>query len=473
MKILNKYYFWIILLLILIAPFFVLSFFVFPSADDYSTFNLVNQHGYWAYQKYIYMNWTGRYAANIIEALNPLQCLFAYRIIPVLLLLLLFVSVFYFFRTFLKKYVNNAQIFLFSLIFFTLYLNTFPSTGEGIYWFPAGVEYLLASALTLFFVAVLYHLMNAQTKMRLLFWFVAAVLALFIIGLNEISLALVCGLTFFALTGSTYINHRIPVGLSLLFFITVVFAIVDIVAPGNFIRMSVFSGSMNFGHSMLNSGAALIKLLGIHFQNPPFVLLSFLVIPYIISIINKYNIRYRFLINPLLLVAFSLSLLFILYIPGFLSMGINPPMRVNALMSLIFMVLWFVNIVNLCHYIYRKKSMIPAFPDVLVKILLICTVILALSDFYKEPGKDYYFRSNIPRAYYDLFVKAVPYKQQMDLRNEMIKKAENSGLQEMKVEKLNAIPYTVFFVDIQSDTSYWINRDVSKYYGLTSISIEE
>jgi hypothetical protein len=382
-----------------VAPFFVLSFFVYPSADDYSIFNLLSQFGFWGYQKYMYLNWTGRYTGNLLETLDPLNCLFLYRIIPVVLLIFLYFSIFTLFKVLLKKFLCVKQLILFTLVFFTLYLNNFPSPGEGIYWFPAEVHYLLANVLTLFYAAVILYMIKQPVRKKVLSWIVAVLIAFIIIGLNEISLLLVCGFTLIVLMSQTYIHHKISFWLAFLFIIIVAFAVFVIVAPGNYVRMSYFPDAMNLGQSVVNASFSLVKLLGIYFQNPPFILISFLTIPFIVSVIEKHQLGFFIRMNPLLLALFSLLLIYVLYVPGFLSMGINPPMRINALISLVFMLLWLMNLVNLCHFLHRKKTVVPAFPDILVKILLVCTVILVLSDFYKEPGKEYYFRSNIPRAY--------------------------------------------------------------------------
>lgn len=472
MNVFNKYYFWIILLLVLIAPFFVLSFFVYPSADDYSIFNQVSHYGYWGFQKYMYMNWSGRYAAIIIGALNPMKSLFIYRIIPVFLMALLFSSFLFLFRTLLKKYLNTTELLLFALIFFSLYLNTFPSTGEGIYWFPASAGYLLANALTLFFVAFVFQLIQKEKFPKYACWLAALVLAFVVIGLNEISLVIICGFTFLIVIGSIFIHRKISFSLLSLFILTAVFAAFALFAPGNFYRMSLFSDSMNFSESLVNSFISLLKILGIHFQNPPFVLLSFLAIPLITGLIQKNSIRYRYLINPFLLAVFSLLLLFVLYVPGFLGMGINPPMRVNALISLIFMMLWFMNLINLCNFLHRKKISVPAFPKVLTKIMLICTVVLALSDFHKEPGHGYYFRSNISRAYYDLFYKATAYREEIETRYEIIAKAKKAGISDLEIEPLHVVPQTIFFVDIKTDTANWINHNYAQYLGLKSIRLK-
>lgn len=473
MNIFNKYYFWIILLLVLIAPFFVLSFFVYPSADDYSTINLVNHIGYGDFQKYMYMNWSGRYSAVIIGGLNPMRCLLIYRLIPVFLMVLLFGALYFLFRTLLKKYLNTTALFLFSLIFFALYLNTFPSTGEGIYWFPAGAGYLLANILTVFFMAFVFQMMQKERFPKFASWLAALVLAFIVIGLNEISLLIICGFTFLMVIGNIFIHRKISFSLLSLFVLTVTFAAFAIAAPGNFYRMSLFSDTMNFSQSLVNSSVSLVKILGIHFQNPPFVLLSFLSIPFITALIQKDSIRYRYLVNPFLLAVFSLLLIFVLYVPGFLGMGINPPMRVNALISLIFMMLWFLNLVNLCNFLHRKKIAVPAFPKALTTILLVCTVLLTLLDFHKEPGQEYYFRGNISRAYYDLFFKASGYKQEMDARNKNIAEAKNKRISDLEIDPIRVIPQTIFFVDIKTDTSNWINHNYAEYLGLKSIRLKK
>ncbi len=473
MKLLNKNITWIILLLLLILPFFILSFYVFPSADDFSNFNLLQKFGFGGYQHYMYMNWTGRYAANFIESLSPLNNLFMYRLIPFLLLVLLFCSVYVLFRTFLRSFLTSSQLILFSLVFFAIYLNTFPSTGEGIYWFPAGVEYLTANILTLLFIASTFKIAKSESKQKQLFFMVSLLLSFVISGLNEISLLLVTIITFFIILGDVYLKRKFSLWLSVLFICNIAFGVFEMMAPGNYMRMSAFPGAMDILPSIVSSFWALIKLLGIHFQNPPFILLSFLMIPAGSVIIQEYNIRMPFRIRPYLLLLLSLVILYCLYFPGFFSMGINPPMRVNALLSLVFMLLWFLNLLNLSHRLVLKNTSIPQFPDVVVKILLISIVILCVSDFYKEPGKALYFRSNIPAAYYDLFTKATDYKEEMQQREAVFGQAKAEKKNDVVLDSLKSIPQTIFFVDITADSSHWMNRNYAKYRDIKSVRLKK
>ncbi|HNX07656.1 MAG TPA: hypothetical protein PKL96_08740, partial [Bacteroidales bacterium] len=244
MKILNNNYFWIFLLIGMVAPFFALSFFVFPSADDFSVYNLLQQYSFCEYQEYMYMNWAGRYMANITDAFNPVQSLLAYRLIPVFLLLLFFVSLFVFFRCFFNKFLSNLQLLLFTLVFYALYLNIFPSPAEGIYWYPGAKNYLLANILTLFFLSAFYKMMFAAKRKMIFYWSATLLLAFLIIGLNEISLLLVCGLTLLFFAGNDFVNRKLSLPVLLLFVFMAFFAVVAIAAPGNFVRMSFFDGSM-------------------------------------------------------------------------------------------------------------------------------------------------------------------------------------------------------------------------------------
>ncbi|HPS27145.1 MAG TPA: DUF6056 family protein [Bacteroidales bacterium] len=472
MKILNNYFFWILLLIGLVAPFFVLSFYVFPSADDFSVYNLLQQHSFCEYQEYMYMNWAGRYMANITDALNPVQCIIAYRLIPVFLLLLLFVSLFVFFRCFFKKFLSTLQLLLFTLVFYALYLNIFPSPAEGIYWYPGAKNYLLANILLLFFLSALYKMMFAAKSKMIFYWCAALVLAFLIIGLNEISLLLVCGLTLLLLAANGFVNHKLSLPVLLMFVFMVFFAVVAIAAPGNFIRMSFFDSSMHPGQSVVMACVSLIKLLCMHFQNAAFVLLSLLVLPFVYSLISAGGIHYRFLINPFLLAFFSLLMLFVLFLPGYLGMGLPPPMRVNALLSLVFLFLWLLNLINLCHFLYLKKISLPALPPWFEKVLLLCTVLLVLSDFYKEPAKAIHFRSNIPGAYYDLFVNASAYKREMQDRDKTIDEAKKRGEKDVEVDAMKMVPPAIFFVDLKTDSASWINRSYAEYYGLHSIILK-
>ena len=52
-------------------PLLALSFFVHPTADDFTNAAAVLQKGFWKAQVDTYLNWFGRYSSTFLMYLNP------------------------------------------------------------------------------------------------------------------------------------------------------------------------------------------------------------------------------------------------------------------------------------------------------------------------------------------------------------------------------------------------------------------
>jgi hypothetical protein len=78
-------WFALILTLVVLLPYFYLSFFIHPAADDYNYAYLTISKDWFSEYINQYYTWNGRYSSNILVLLNPIafKSLFFYRIIPI------------------------------------------------------------------------------------------------------------------------------------------------------------------------------------------------------------------------------------------------------------------------------------------------------------------------------------------------------------------------------------------------------
>lgn len=464
------------MLLVAIFPFFALCAFVHPSADDYSMVWLVKSSSFWQYQKDMYLGWTGRYAANFLEALHPMRfgSLWLYRLIPAVLMILLYCSIVFLLNSITGKVFRKFTRHLIALSFFALYLNIFPSTAESVYWLPGGIEYLLAGILSIFVIALLVRSGNRNDAHRWLKLIPASLAVLVVGGLNEISLALLAAILFFALLYIRIRQKRNDFNIFMIFVLLVVAGTIDISAPGNFIRMSVFSDPLDISASLLLSVKGVVKVTGIHFQSPAFVLMSVLFISGAGEILRKPDIsKWIPEVHPLLSFSLSALLIFGLYLPGALGMGIDPPMRVHAAISLAFLLLWFLNLAILLQYLDAKGMQVAVVPVFVIKLLIIAAFMLTFLDFTKVPNGPFIARGNVPAAFHDLFFKAGDYDRQLQQRYVEIRQRKFSGDKMITVKKLQNIPRTIYFIDIDTSASDWKNTDYAKYFDVDSIRISE
>jgi hypothetical protein len=470
------YVFTILLAVLILLPFVVLCFYTFPSADDFSSAFMVREAGFWDYQRLIYTNWTGRYTANILEALNPMiwGWEWGYKLVPLLMMGLLYFA----FRAFSISISGNSyskkDLSLASLVFFGIYLNIFPGISEGLYWMTGVIEYLLANILTLLMLAVLIKINGefANRMKRMFMMLIAIILAIAIVGLNEISVLLIFEIVSLYLI-FIYVFHRKMnlQGIGILLVI-VGGAIFEVTAPGNFERMKQFDQNFSLLPALWGALKSLMKLAGIFIQNPPFLILSLLFLPLAMREPKEGSVLSEILrIKPWLLLIVSVLILYSLYLPSYLGMGINPPMRVHALIALVFIILWMINLFAGVQRLRIKGIKEINLPPWAVYFLIICVFIFVATDFVKEPAGAVHYRGNIARAWSDMIFRAPSYNKQMNSRIQEIETIQKSQSDIVYVNPIKDPPSTIFFVDMTDDTENWINFSVSKYYGCGPVAL--
>jgi len=177
-------------------------------------------------------------------------------------------------------------------------------------------------------------------------------------------------------------------------------------------------------------------------------------------------------VSPFLSVPLSILIIVSLYFMVVYSTGLNPALRIHNTVTLIFIILWFFNISILHNYLLRKnKVMMIEVPPMLTKLLAGGAILLTVTQFSKEPGKDIVCEGNIFHAGYDLFVNAAAYNSEMNARNEMIHAAISENKKFVEVPALNTLPESIFFVDITEKADNWVNISTAKYYKLDSITL--
>lgn len=465
-------------ILLLLLPFFILSFFSWPSADDLSISFMVIKAGFWKYQVMMYESWTGRYTANFLEALNPLCWPWhaGYKFLPLVMLLGLFFSLYTLFRSIARETYTRKESILATLVLFALILNLFPGISEGIYWMTGAVEYLLASIFSMFCVALLIRKENMHKRSigHVLHFIIPALLLVLIAGLNEISLLLMLELLSIWIVCKYKLKKVWDVSILGSLMILVGAGIFEISAPGNYTRMAVMSDSFQTFTALKIASFSLLKIFGQCLQSPSFLLLSLLFFPLASRKPNEGSILDQISRLPLgLVLCVSILILFSMYLPQALAMGINPPLRVHGLVLIVMMWLWIINLYIGAQRISRKIGRTFSMPSWANAFLIAVILITTVADFSKEPSGPYHYRGNIARAWSDLSFRAIPYNTQQQQRLQQLRQNENNLSDTLRFKPLHNIPQTIHFIDLTEQPQHWINISYSQYYKTGPVALAE
>ncbi|KAA5532948.1 DUF6056 family protein [Paenimyroides baculatum] len=446
----------VLLIILVIGPLFYLSFFVYPSADDFSYAVMHKGMSFFEKQKEVYFTWSSRYFATAALSLTALNfgSIHYYGFLSVASLLLFYFGLVYLLkRTIVAQCINNW--FLGALLF-CAYVLFLPAICENFYWFPSVMTYFVPSALVLFLIANTLESYNYNTLKHN----ITATLLIFIIGgSNELLIGGIflwlCTLVCFYYYDHRKINHNYV----WLLFITTLLLGVIFFAPGNGVRSNVINSTRSI------SSFEVLKLsfyrLFIHYiKYAIWVFLLFVFVNTYFKI--KVNFHKKITVFKLFLVA-NVFLFICIFITIY-NLKVIHPFRVENLFYFIsFTFLYFLSIliISKLELIFNRK--------------MIILLIVSLTALFIFPSITSEFKNNLQIVYTDIFKgKAKGYRKQFLDRDAYLKKyALSKSKLPCKVFKIKNRPETLLFNDIQKDPNHFINKSIALYYGIDVIVLEE
>jgi len=443
-------------------PFFYLSQYNHPSADDF-TLGIKKTDLITSIER-IYNNSSGRYFGTVMARLNPLryESIGMYKTLPIILMCLFLIAISSFIHYLLRKYYTFKQTLSITFLLVFLFILQMPSTSEGFFWFSGYITYMVPTILTFFLLIFLLKAISTNNRIQKIgFTVVLSILCIAIIGSNEISLLIVNMIIIFLNINYKLLGKGYKKVLLFLLIICVILTIIEIMAPGNFIRMAKQEYGNNLKWALI--GSLFLTATSIVKWSIPVIIVSIFYSIYwgipIAKKIKEANINIG--------IDFRLSLIFFIafvYISIFIHVwatGYNPPGRVSNIIYLFFILGWFFNL-QLFLIKIESDLIIPQFK--FSRLLLISFFLLVLL-------MPFDINSNISTAYIDLISgKAKKYDMDLKQRYNLIFKSKSDSC---IVPSLSGIPKTIFFLDIlEGKNEQNINKRYSKYFGKSYIYLD-
>ena len=146
------------------------TFFIYPSADDFSYYTSAKELGFGEFQKWHYMNWGGRYIPNAVLGSFSFDGagIWYYRVIAISIILGLFFS----FMVFVKNVLNPLKMadkLYISCVLFIGYTLSLYSIAQQFYWMPGSITYTLSCIICLLVWSFFHKTNNWYSFFPLLF----------------------------------------------------------------------------------------------------------------------------------------------------------------------------------------------------------------------------------------------------------------------------------------------------------------
>ncbi|HRG90266.1 MAG TPA: DUF6056 family protein [Chitinophagales bacterium] len=459
----------ILLLIAALIPYLVICFYALPFADDFC-FGWTASAPIPFVQRFLnqYLLWNGRYTADVLVNLHPLVSgkIMYYQLSSLVAIVAMPVVVYHLIITLSidttiqdsslrRAYVRNDKTLktyatVSALIITLFYLAYQPNITEGIYWYIGIANYHWGNLLVVVQLTLLLKALTATGKTKHILHTLSLLLLVIAVGFNEIGALIVplfyCSLWAFGCRLQTA-NCRLW---ALYSGVAIVASAFVFFSPGNFVRANEFEGRYDLIHSLFYSTLQTVRFMAQWMLNVPFVLLSAVVLANADRMKLKSAVDFRLLLIAMLLVIFAGSFL------PYYATGMLGQHRTINYVFFFFILLWVLLLFSVSVRFNLPDKLQPLQKNSTITLLLLTSVLL-------------------------IAVTGNGVKLLSDIKHDTLRKYETKFYKrqaavlqhpDRPIEKLETVPAIFTIVDVRSDTTWWVDKCMKKYYIETKMELK-
>lgn len=477
----------VVLFVLTLLPIWFLGIYDYPCADDYSYASAtkwawLESHSVWQVLKAAavtsisrYQTWQGTFTSIFFMALQPaIWTEQAYAVTPFIMTGILSISVFYLVHVLITQGLTGTrqESLILSLLVLLAVIQCMVDKTDAFFWYNGSVHYIVPFSFLLLMQGALisFLLGTGEKKKRRLI--LAALCALFVGGGNYVSGLVACVLSISLLLLLFYIkklgeNKTICIPI----FILIASFLINMAAPGNFIRSEEVQGMPPLKSVMVSFRYTLAFAIDEWTDWTIFALVLFS-LPFLWKIVK--NTKFRFPC-PILAITYSYCLISSAFTPSLYAIGNIDAGRIKNIIFVLYVLLLFLNVGYIigwaCHYFHLNTSENETREN-LTNNQKWYAFFASLAIFFGlgitiKPNPDYYTTS---AAITELTSgEAKLYGEEMKERLALLQLPE----EDIILPRILTQPDLLYHADITADANDWSNIAMSRYYNKKSIIVSE
>ena len=457
----NKELFYKGILVILLIPFIISSFYTYPSIDDYSMYNnlVTNSKGWFDGAISIYLNWQGTYTANFILSafLNGFGFnMLAIRILLSLITTFFFYSIYRLLKTIFEYFELDYLIFyLIFLVIVFIGVNSV-SYNEAFFWFVGSTSYTLPFACGLFGLNFFINFLKTNKKPDLI---LSSIFGFISVGSALVMVASICSF-YLVLLIYKYVNSKeIKIYYAIPFIMTLVGVVINILSPGNFKRIEIFDSTTSISNIILFVGC--LKWVVKRFLNliENQYLISGLVIT--IFLLFKSNSNKKLNINPLVMIILPTLIPYVTLFPFIFGYKSLTYFATRA-----FFILDVTIVLTLLAYVIYTALWVKQRYSIKINKnfgYFISVVVLIINLIFANPTSTPYF----------IMIKELTngtLKNALKTNTRIMNEIEISSEQDYVITEEFVATKTLINHIITEDPNFWVNMSIAEYYNKNTIT---
>lgn len=479
-----------------LIPLLWISWYNYPSADDYSIGS--NCHQAWMATHNVFavlwqgivrsaedwLHWMGYFTSNFLMAVPPSTFGERWYVLTawIMLGMLSFSTIYLFHAIFVKlfkadRYVSLSAAIL--VLFASVQCMCPAGRVEAFYWYSGAANYIFVHSMSLFFYGLLVSAVSGQGKKRI--WDVAAAsfLGFFTGGGNQMTalnvavvLLAAAGIIIWQKRGKEHKILWLPMGFFYLGFL------LNVAAPGNWVRAEGANGMNPIKAVLVSFYECLDRMMG-EWTIWPVVVVMIALVPLFWHMAKETEFGFPY---PLLVVAFGFCLVSAMVTPPVFAVGNMEAGRLQALCFLMYVLVLALCVGYVTGWVRKKQESVlkeagqigntvkeGGFSLESRLCLLGCAVFLAFGSVLTIVPEPRYFTFSSAMA--DLLNgSAKEYGKALEERAELYRSSPEGVVE---VEPLPSRPELLFFSDIKEDMRDWENEGLCRFYGLEGVAVKK
>ena len=473
------------------VPAVILMFYAHPFADEYiETLNGVRAlragkglagiiAGAWKSMVKNYFTWQGTFTAKFLMAMNPSMFGDRYYVFGLLGVLFVFLAgtLYFLYQLFVRVLkMERYEYVIVSCITLLIGIHFMPDPTQGLYWFESSSYYIGIFGLGMASLGLTLRMtfMKGHGNASLVLAAVFAALGAFLTGGGSLQSGLMFIFAYSAVAVTAFLHHNSRWKACLFpFAASLAGTMVNVLAPGNSVRGNgSYSGIGPFMtiYKSIHQGCVFLDEWNSLFVIP---LLAGVCLPLFLRSVRRTQYEFRF---PVIVSIYLFGMFSCQFAPTFYAYDMLGPLRAVNPIYISFIIMMALELYYLCGWFYRRvleegawmKECADAFyrwyfPYGIVTVLFLFGIGCIASDRLS-------YITGVSALQSLVSGEASVYHAERTEREEVFLENLNAK-NEITVEDLDAKPYLLYFEDgeIKTDQESWINRGVSKYYGIKSV----
>jgi len=451
--------------LAVLALFIALSFFNYPTADDFCFAAKARELGFLGAQAFWYDHWSGRYSLNSVWTAIMLagDVIHFYRFPPIILLIATWLSFSFLTARITQGQVSTSFALLLGGVWTVLFIAGAPDIAQTFYWLGGSITYQMANIFLIILLGLLVWRETTAKSNPLRTWLFlfSSLLVIATVGANEVSLLLTGMILCCGTIGALWLRRDSRAFWTGLLLVAIGAALASVLAPGNYERYTTLDQVTQLrltpGLAMLLYLPWVVLRLLYWLSNPGLwaSALILLILAFPVARVWLYSdgvFKRSWLVFPVLWIA----MIFALNAVGFIINRYPLPERAESVIWLLFLVGWYPAFIIIVHFFAGDKIQITD-----QRIISLAMVLLIISLLGSQ---------NIFEAYKDIY-RGYRYDQEMRQRFSAIQAAKDRGEMEIIVDSLSRPPRTLFATDLATDPSNFRNQCARDYFAVKSIKL--